>query len=183
MRLAEDELAELHRRTEGWAAGLYLAALYLRESGSLPGMAASFGGDDRLVSESGRPAEAEQWADAADRWLYQDTSRAANPFAEALVTMLRYTLCRDGVEQMRADADEAVRRYAAAGRMPPTVPTAQGIARILCGDLDGGDAYLEDAVRIGDRGAPDVVVRALSQRALVAIERLGRSLLPGGSSG
>ena len=49
--LAEDELAELHRRTEGWAAGLYLAALYLREGGSLPGLAASFGGDDRFISE------------------------------------------------------------------------------------------------------------------------------------
>src|SRR5579859_2204063 len=49
--LAEDELAELHGRTEGWAAGLYLAALYLREGGSLPGMAASFGGDDRFISE------------------------------------------------------------------------------------------------------------------------------------
>ena len=51
VRLGEDELAELHRRTEGWAAGLYLAALYLREGGSLPGMAASFGGDDRFISE------------------------------------------------------------------------------------------------------------------------------------
>ena len=44
-------LAALHRRTEGWPAGLYLAALYLREGGSLPGAAASFGGDDRFVSE------------------------------------------------------------------------------------------------------------------------------------
>ena len=29
--LGDDEVAELHRRTEGWPAGLYLAALYLRE--------------------------------------------------------------------------------------------------------------------------------------------------------
>ena len=49
--LGADELAELHRRTEGWPTGLYLAALYLREGGSLPGAAAAFGGDDRLVSE------------------------------------------------------------------------------------------------------------------------------------
>ena len=28
--LGEDEVAELHRRTEGWPAGLYLAALYLQ---------------------------------------------------------------------------------------------------------------------------------------------------------
>jgi LuxR family maltose regulon positive regulatory protein len=41
----------LHRRTEGWPAGLYLAALYLREGGPLASAAVSFGGDDRLVSE------------------------------------------------------------------------------------------------------------------------------------
>ena len=49
--LGEDEVAELHRRTEGWPAGLYLAALYLREGGLLASAAVSFGGDDRLVSE------------------------------------------------------------------------------------------------------------------------------------
>src|SRR5215475_13837211 len=49
--LPDDDVAELHRRTEGWPVGLYLAALYLREGGSLPGAAASFGGDDRFVSE------------------------------------------------------------------------------------------------------------------------------------
>ena len=124
-----------------------------------------------VAAASGRPAEAERWADAVDRWLYQDASRPADPAGEARAIMLRYTLCRDGVEQMRADADEAVHRFAAAGKLRPTVPTAQGIARVLCGDLDGGDAFLEEAVRIGDRGAPDVLVRALSQRALVAMDR------------
>jgi LuxR family maltose regulon positive regulatory protein len=49
--LGADEVTELHRRTEGWPTGLYLAALYLWEGGSLPGAAAAFGGDDRLVSE------------------------------------------------------------------------------------------------------------------------------------
>ena len=48
--LGEEDVAKLHERTEGWAAGLYLAALYLREGGTL-GAAAAFGGDDRLVSE------------------------------------------------------------------------------------------------------------------------------------
>ena len=51
LTLAEDDVAELHERTEGWAAGLYLAALYLREGGPLASAAFSFGGDDRLVSD------------------------------------------------------------------------------------------------------------------------------------
>ena len=49
--LGEEDVAHLHERTEGWAAGLYLAALYLREGGSPQGAAASFGGDDRFVSQ------------------------------------------------------------------------------------------------------------------------------------
>ena len=51
VKLDDDDLTELHRQTEGWPVGLYLAALYLREGGSLPGAAASFGGDALLVSE------------------------------------------------------------------------------------------------------------------------------------
>src|SRR5262249_59717661 len=46
-----DEVAELHRRPEGWSVGLYLAALSLREGGSLDSAAISFGGDDRFVSD------------------------------------------------------------------------------------------------------------------------------------
>ena len=49
--LAEDDVTALHRRTEGWAAGLYLAALHLREGGSVEGAGDAFGGDDRLVSQ------------------------------------------------------------------------------------------------------------------------------------
>jgi LuxR family maltose regulon positive regulatory protein len=49
--LGEDDVAELHRRTEGWPAGLYLAALCVREGGSPGHAAASFAGDDRFVAE------------------------------------------------------------------------------------------------------------------------------------
>ena len=49
--VGEDDVTELHRRTEGWPAGLYLAALCLREGGPLADAAVLFRGDDRLVSE------------------------------------------------------------------------------------------------------------------------------------
>src|SRR5690349_812814 len=51
LTLGEDDVAELHRRTEGWPVGLYLAALYLKEGGPFADATVSFGGDDRLVSE------------------------------------------------------------------------------------------------------------------------------------
>jgi len=49
--LGEAEAAELYRRTEGWAAGLYLAALAIRDGGAPPGAAGSVGGDDRFIAD------------------------------------------------------------------------------------------------------------------------------------
>ena len=72
---------------------------------------------------------------------------------------------------MRADADEAADRFAAVGLVAAMVPTGQGVARVLCGDRDDGDAFLADAARIGREGsAPDMLTRALCQRSLVAME-------------
>jgi LuxR family transcriptional regulator, maltose regulon positive regulatory protein len=339
--LGEDDMAELHRRTEGWAAGLYLAALYLREGGPLQSAAVSFGGDDRLVSEYleseflariserdrtfltqtavlermcgplceaelelpgagviladlarsnlllvpldrreewyryhhlfrdmllaelhrqtpglipalrrraaswclqndlaeealqysiaagdvdtaaglveqlavlayrqgrvttvqrwfgwleerggieghpmvavlaallsalvARPADAERWADAVDRRQYGDTARPADPSTEAWAAMVRALLRRQGAAQMRADADEAVRRFVTESFVIPTHKLVQGIARVLSGDLDGGDASLEDAASIAEEvGSPEDLVLALCERALVAITR------------
>jgi LuxR family maltose regulon positive regulatory protein len=339
VRLGEDEVAELHRRAEGWPAGLYLAALYLREGGTLGQAAAGFGGEDRFVSDylesellarlpeqqrafltrtavlermcgplceavlelpdaaatladlaqsnlllvpldrrgqwyryhhlfrdmllaelerqepgmipvlrrraaawclrndlaeealeysiaaadvdtaarlveqlwipayrqarvttmqrwikwlddrggiegrpvvaaqaallanaTGRAAEAERWADAVDRWQDQDRARPDDPYAEGWAASLRAKMCRHGVEQMRADADEATRKFAAANFVAPAIVLLQGIARVLCGDLDGGDAFLQEAISIWEI-APDTLANALSQRSLVAIAR------------
>ena len=51
LALGDAEVAELHKRTEGWPVGLYLAALYLKEGGAVGSAGVSFGGADRLVSE------------------------------------------------------------------------------------------------------------------------------------
>jgi LuxR family maltose regulon positive regulatory protein len=339
VRLGEDEVAELHRRTEGWPAGLYLAALYLREGGTPGQAAAAFGGEDRFVSEylesellarlseqqrafltrtavlermsgplceavlelpgaatmladlarsnmllvpldrrgqwyryhhlfrdmllaglerqapglipvlrrraaawclhrdlaeealeysiaagdvdtvarlveqlwipayrqarlttmqrwikwlddrggiegrpvvaaqaallanaTGRAADAERWADAVDRWQDQDPARPDDPYTEGWAASLRAKMCRHGVKQMRADADDATRKFAAANFVAPATVLLQGIARVLCGDLDGGDAFLEETISIREI-APDTLANALSQRSLVAIAR------------
>ena len=353
--LGEDEVAGLHRRTEGWPAGLYLAALYLREGGPLASAAVCFGGDDRLVSDymeseflarisrrqrvfltrtavlermsgplceavlelpgsavdladlarsnlllvpldrrgewyryhhlfrdmllaelerlepglitalrrraagwcvrngwpeealeysmaagdinavaglveklvvpthrqgrvptvkrwlrwlegrgeieghpmvavlaalfcalTGRPVEAERWADAVDRWQYGDPVRPGDPSTEAWAAVMRTFLCRRGVEQMRVDADEAVRRFAAESFVTPAPGFLQGIARVLCGDLDAGDESLEDGVSVGEEvGAHEDVALALCERSLVAIARgdWGRAEVLAGQAG
>ena len=120
----------------------------------------------------GRPAEAVRWADVVDRWQYQDAARPEDPATEAWAAVLRASLCRRGVKQMRADADEAVRKFAAENLARPVATLLQGIARILDGDLDGGDASLEDAVSAAEEaGAPEILADALCERSLVAMAR------------
>jgi LuxR family maltose regulon positive regulatory protein len=122
-----------------------------------------------LAALTGRPAEAERWADLVDHWQFGDGIRPADPAAEAWPAVIRAVLCRCGIAQMRADADEAARKLAAANIAAPEPMLLQGIARILSGDLDGGDAFLQDAISIGEIGAPDVLADALCQRSLVAL--------------
>jgi len=91
-----------------------------------------------VAANTGRPAEAERWADAVDRWQYGDGPRTEDPVAEALAANVRAIMCRHGIEQMRADADEAVQKLAAANIVVAGPVLSHGIARILSGDLDGG---------------------------------------------
>ena len=119
----------------------------------------------------GRPVEAERWADVVDRWQYGDPGRPDYPVAEAWAAQTRAIMCRHGIEQMRADADEAARRFAAQNIVAPVAALYQGIARILCGDLDGGEAFLADAISLGEIAAPETFVGALVQRSLLAMGR------------
>jgi hypothetical protein len=73
---------------------------------------------------------------------------------------------------MRADADEAVRRFAAGSFVTPAPALMQGIARILSGDLEGGDESLEDAVSVREvTGSPEDLAVALCEQSLVAMAR------------
>ena len=49
VEVTEEEASTLNERTEGWVAGLYLAALVTQEGGS--DALSSFGGDDRFVAD------------------------------------------------------------------------------------------------------------------------------------
>ncbi len=133
-----------------------------------------------LAADTGRPAEAERWADIVDSWQDGDSSRPADPVTEAPVTeapvteawagVLRAVMCRRGIEQMRSDADEAVRKFTAANTMTPLAPLCQALARILSDDHDGSDALLEDAARIAEEvGAHEVQAGALCERSLLAM--------------
>ena len=125
-----------------------------------------------LAADTGRPAEAERWADTVDRWQYEDSAQPRDPYAEAWAAVIRATLCRRGVEQMRADADEAARKLAAANIVAPVGALCQGVACILSGDLAGGEAFLADMVTVAEEvGAHETLALALSERSLLAMAR------------
>jgi LuxR family maltose regulon positive regulatory protein len=124
-----------------------------------------------ISAVTGRPAEADRWAGVVDRWQ-EDAAHADDPSAEAWAVTLQALLCRRGAGQMRADADEAAHRFAALGEMLPVIPLLQGLARVLSGDPDGGDAYFEDAISLGEKGGvPEVRAVARCERALLAMAR------------
>jgi LuxR family maltose regulon positive regulatory protein len=125
-----------------------------------------------LAALTGQPVAAERWADAFDRWQYGDPARPDDPSTEAWAALVRAVLCRHGMERMRADADEAARMFAAGSFLTPAPALMQGIAQILCGDLDGGDARLEDAVSVAEEvGVSDDLLIALCERSLLAMAR------------
>ena len=49
LELAAEDIAELEERTEGWIAGLQLAALAMRDHADVPGFIAAFTGSNRFV--------------------------------------------------------------------------------------------------------------------------------------
>jgi LuxR family maltose regulon positive regulatory protein len=126
-----------------------------------------------LAANTGHPAQAERWADAVDRWQYQDASPPLDPYTEAMAATLRAISCRRGAEQMRADADEAARKFAAAKFAVAVTPLLQGTARVLCGDLDGADAFFSNAESIEEdrQAAPDISAITLCERSLAAMAR------------
>jgi LuxR family maltose regulon positive regulatory protein len=119
----------------------------------------------------GRPAEAERWADVVDRWQDGNTAWPGDPAVKPWAALSRAFTCRRGIAQMLADADEAARTFPEAGIATSAPALLQGIARILSGDLDGGDAALADAVSLGQQLTRDIAAEALAERSLAAMAR------------
>jgi LuxR family maltose regulon positive regulatory protein len=145
---------------------------WLEDQGGIEGHPFAAALASLLYAYEGRPEQAERWADAVDHWQYADTARPEDPAAKAWATVLRAMLCRRGIKQMHADAGEAVRRCAEAGIVAPVAPLALGLACLLSGDLEGGDAAFGDSVSAAtELGAAEAFAEALCQRSLVAMAR------------
>jgi LuxR family maltose regulon positive regulatory protein len=121
---------------------------------------------------TGRPIDAERWADAIDRGRYGGAAWPDHPSAEAWAALLRAVLCRHGIEQMRADAEEAARRFAAEHIEESAPVLYQGLARVFSGGLDAGEACFEEALSIREEaGTPEALAVALCELSLLAMAR------------
>jgi LuxR family transcriptional regulator, maltose regulon positive regulatory protein len=125
-----------------------------------------------LATQMGRSAEAERWADVVDGWPYRDAGQPSDRHAQAWAALMRALSCRQGVEQMRADADEAARRFAEEHIVESAPALYQGIARVLSGDLEAADAYFETVLSAAEEiSTPETVAVALGERSLLAMAR------------
>ena len=120
---------------------------------------------------AGRPEDIERWAAAAERGL-ATKGFAHSSTMEPWLALLRALLGRDGVDQMRADAQAAVAGLAPGSPWSATALLLEGVAEVLAGEADRADPILAHAAEVATHlGALPAAVAALAQRALVAIAR------------
>jgi LuxR family maltose regulon positive regulatory protein len=115
---------------------------------------------------TGKPLQAERWADIVDR----SPINREDPLVELSAATVEAFLCRHGVEQMMADASEAIRLSVTANITSPAPLLLRGIASVLSGDQRGGELSFQDAVSVGEAvGSPETSAVALFERWLVAV--------------
>lgn len=124
-----------------------------------------------LCSVTERHRDAMRWADLLGQWQYAEPGWPGDPTTEGYTATLRVLHARSGVEQMRADLDEATERFAAAGVSVPHLTLHHGLVCLLEGDIERADAYFQEASRAAEQsGAQEILVQALYQRSLLAMK-------------
>lgn len=120
---------------------------------------------------TGRPIDAERWADAADRATVDEQPPDGSASIDAWRALLHAVLCRNGADAMRRDANEAVDTLGPMSPLRPAALTFLGIAELLVGNDEAADQRWEDAVDLGLQMAAPAAVAAASERSALAIRR------------
>jgi LuxR family transcriptional regulator, maltose regulon positive regulatory protein len=117
----------------------------------------------------GRPGDATRWLEAAEHASAEaglpDDMRSTQP----LIALLRAAFCRDGAEQMLADATTAAHGLEWNNRWRPTAVLLRGVAHRLLGQDDRAETLLAEAADIAATvGAVNARRLALAERSLLA---------------
>ena len=119
----------------------------------------------------GQPGAAERWAAAAERVSSAGILPEGSTM-EGTLAYLRAILCRDGIDQMRRDAQIAWEGLSPASPYRATMLYTEGIAYLLQDDHDRADPILAHAfdVATGANALP-LAALILAERCIVAAQR------------
>jgi LuxR family maltose regulon positive regulatory protein len=123
-----------------------------------------------LSALTGKPADAERWAGVAERGAVAVSVPDGSHLAGPWLALLRALLCRDGVDQMRADAKLAATTMPAASVWRAAPIALLGLAHLMASDPDRADVLFEDAAAQGRASGGMIgACIALAERSLLAI--------------
>ena len=180
-------VADLTERTEGWPAGLYLAALSLQAGAPDPAPAMVFAGDDRLVSEYFRLEILSRLPEAEARFLTHTSvlERMCGRLCDAVLETTRSAVSLESLVRSNSFVvpldrrGEWYRYHHLFGellrselerREPETVATLNARAMAWCVDND----LLEAAVLYGQAAGETAVVAGLVDRLALSLHYGGR---------
>jgi LuxR family maltose regulon positive regulatory protein len=117
---------------------------------------------------SGHDEDAARWLASVD--ARRTTGRQARD-GEACAATVQAAACRDGVQQMLADAETAVAGLPARSDWLPEALVLRGVARVLTGDVEQADADFATAASSSEAlGQIEIRLLALGERAMLAGE-------------
>jgi LuxR family maltose regulon positive regulatory protein len=121
---------------------------------------------------SGRPTQADRWADAALHGGHEGPLLDGSSSIESWRALLRALRCEDGLEAMGADAALAVDTLAPQSTWRPAALALLGLSKLLTGFADEADDIFADATEeAGQLGAPDIAPIGLAARSVSAMAR------------
>ena len=119
----------------------------------------------------GRPAATERWADAAEATSTTGVLSDGSTI-EGMLSFLRANLCRDGIEAMRRDAQEALHGLSPVSSFRANMIQVEGLSHLLEGDADRADRFFARAVDEATRfSVRPFVALVLADRGSAAIEQ------------
>jgi LuxR family maltose regulon positive regulatory protein len=158
-----------------WAGGRVQTVLrwmeWLRDATSAEHYGAIAVHGSLIFALLGQPSAAERWAAAAERVSSAGTLPDGSTM-ESTLAYLRAILSRDGVDEMRRDAQIAWEGLSPASPYRATMLHTEGISHLVQGDHDRADPILAHAfdVATGANALP-LAALILAERCIVAAQR------------
>jgi len=165
----------LEHAQPAWAGGRVVTVLrwmeWLRDATSAEHYGAIAVHGSLIFALLGHPSAAERWAAAAERGPSAGTLPDGSTM-EGTLAYLRAILCRDGVDEMRRDAQIAWEELSPASPYRATMLHTEGISYLVQGDHDKADPILAHAfdVATGANALP-LAALILAERCIVAAQR------------